>query len=186
MLVNGKVAAIDLGRVGEKYFANIVDIGLSADMAWYTTVRLKRLLGILAYPLIGVRLGWHHRPFTARLTFDGETRSYCTHELIVANGRYYGNAVLTDGASVESRNLVIYAMEAVTRWQLARLWLRFLLRRRAPLGDMAHLMTDDVLVETDPPQYLDIDGEAATRTPARFTVDPRALYVMVPESFIEW
>jgi YegS/Rv2252/BmrU family lipid kinase len=185
VLVHGKVAAVDLGRVGEQHFANVVDIGLSAEMAWYTTGKLKRLLGILAYPLIGIQLGWRHRPFIARLTIDGVTREYCTHEIIVANGRYYGNMILTDGASVESRHLVIYTMEAVTHWQLARIWLRLLLHRYAPLGAMAHLTADDVLVETDPPQYLDIDGEAATRTPTRFSVDPSALYVMVPESFVE-
>lgn len=183
VLVHGKVADIDLGRAGTEYFVNIVDIGISAEMAWQTTRMLKRVLGILAYLLVGVRVGWHHHAFLARFTRDSEIRELRTHEIIIANGHYYGESELTNGASVESRRLVVFTMDAMTRWQLTRLWLAFLLDKRVPLAGVAHFTTDDVLVETEPPQYLDIDGESTVRTPTRFTVDPNALYVMVPPGF---
>ncbi len=185
VLLNGKVADVDLGRAGRDYFANIVDIGLSAEMAWGTPPALKRALGVFAYVYVGLRLLWRHRPFVARFTYDGETRATRTHEIIIANGRYYGESLLGGGASVENRRLVVYTMEAVSRWQLASRWLAFLLRKRVPLAGMPHFQTAAVTVETAPAQYIDLDGEEAIRTPAHFTVAPNALYVMVPQSFAD-
>ncbi|OPZ84992.1 MAG: Diacylglycerol kinase [bacterium ADurb.Bin429] len=185
VLLQGKVADVDLGKVGRDYFANIVDIGLSGEMAWGTPRALKRALGVFAYVYVGLRLLWRHRPFLARFTSGGDTRVTYTHEIIIANGRYYGESLLGGSASVENRRLVVYTMEAVSRWQLARLWLAFLLRKRVPLAGMPHFETRAVTVETEPPQYIDLDGEETVRTPAHFTVAPNALYVMVPREFAD-
>src|ERR1043165_4737608 len=45
VIVNGKVADIDLGKVDNDYFANIASLGFSADVAHSSSNRLKKFLG---------------------------------------------------------------------------------------------------------------------------------------------
>lgn len=184
VILHGRVCDVDLGRVDETYFANIADIGLTAEMAWSTPDAWKRRLGKLAYVVMGARLLLRYRPFRCRLCVEGQADiELLTHEIIVANGRYYGDTVLDTGATVRDAHLTVLAMHAVNRWQLARLWLAFLARRTMALTCARCLAVTAVALDTDPPQYIDLDGEATIRTPAVFRVAPRALRVLVPR---EW
>jgi diacylglycerol kinase family enzyme len=41
------------------------------------------------------------------------------------------------------------------------------------------------MIETDPRQPIDVDGELIAHTPARFRVAPEALKVMAPQTFLD-
>ena len=56
VIASGKVADVNLGKVGDLYFANIATIGLSVDIGRHSPVGLKRSLGMLAGRL------WPSRP----------------------------------------------------------------------------------------------------------------------------
>jgi len=70
VIVHGKVADIDLGKVDQDYFANIASIGFSAEVARNSSNRLKKLLGPLAYGLVAVREFVRHRSFSCTLQID--------------------------------------------------------------------------------------------------------------------
>jgi hypothetical protein len=67
ILVEGKVADVDLGHVAGRHFANLTSLGLSVQVAEHVPHQLKRILGRAAYPLTALALLPGHRPFTARL-----------------------------------------------------------------------------------------------------------------------
>jgi diacylglycerol kinase family enzyme len=46
-------------------------------------------------------------------------------------------------------------------------------------------MRRECAIETDSVQFVDVDGEVITHTPARFSLAEKALRVVVPESFDE-
>ncbi len=180
VITTGRVAAVDLGRVGDDYFANIAAIGLSAEMARTTPARLKHYVGQLAYVLVGARILLRHQPFLCTVRIADSQRSYRTHEVVIANGRVFGDTVLTEDASITSGKLVIATMETLNRRQLLARWLAFLLGRQTAFRGVYHFTAEDVWIDTTPPQAIDIDGEVTAHTPAHFTVAPRALKVLVP------
>ncbi len=79
------------------------------------------------------------------------------------------------------RHFALFASTGLTRWDVARIVLASIERRR-PARRCGLLHAATITIKTKPKQYLDIDGEPLGKTPARFQIDPRALRVMVPRS----
>ncbi len=181
VIANGQVTTIDLGKVNNEYFANMTSIGLTVAATRITPWLLKRLIGPSAYVMAGVYQFFQHRPFQCHLLIDGQSLTLQTTQLIIANGRYFGDTVLTDNASVISHQLVLYTMTPLNRLELARLWLSIFSHRPAPLPGLQHFCGRKIRILTDPEQYLAIDGELRGQTPAQFSIAPKALSVMAPK-----
>ena len=185
VLTDGKVADVDLGRAGDHLFANLVSLGVSAQVATHVPAGLKRLAGRAAYPLTALTRLPGHQPFQARITTrDGHIRQLGTHQLNIANGSFHAGIPITGDASADDRLLLAYALGADARRQLLVATLRHILTgRRRTLTDAPFLATDALRLETDPPLPLDIDGEIRGRTPVRISIVPNALRVMVTPDF---
>ncbi|OGW36210.1 MAG: hypothetical protein A2010_13905 [Nitrospirae bacterium GWD2_57_9] len=182
----GKVADIELGRVNGDYFANMASIGFSADVARSTPRWLKRLIGPFAYTVIGIANFLFARKFRCDLALDGARETVLTHLVIIANGSFFGVADLSPEARIDDRHLFILTMNMMSRWQLLLFWIMFILRKHRNLAEVKSFTTRQITIETDPPRYIDIDGEARTiRTPATISLAPEALKVMVPPGFRE-
>jgi hypothetical protein len=85
--------------------------------------RLKRSLGRLSYAVAGARAFARHPTFRARLTRPGAAEvmdEAVVHQVVVANGRFYGGGVLVARAStLDDGLLTAYALGTRSRWQLA-------------------------------------------------------------------
>jgi diacylglycerol kinase (ATP) len=185
LLTDGKVADVDLGQVGDQLFANLVSVGVSAQVAAHVPASLKRLVGRVAYPLTALTRLPGHEPFHAWITtVDGDTRQLRTHQLNIANGSFHAGIPITSDASADDRLLLAYALGAHARRHLLAATVRHILTgRRRTLTDEPFLATDDLRLETDPPLPLDIDGEIHGHTPVRIRILPNALRVMVAGNF---
>jgi len=180
VIANGRVANVDLGKVDGTYFANVTTIGLSVAAARFTPSLLKRYLGSVAYVLTGIYRLFSHNAFLCRLEIDGEPHVFQTHELIIANGRYFGKTLLVSDASVTNQQLVICSMAPLDRWKLGTLFITLLRQREATLSGLEFLTGHQIRVETEPSQRLSLDGEIHGETPATFSIAPGALKIMVP------
>lgn len=186
VITTGRVEAADLGRVGEdNYFANVANIGLSVVMTDHASRRLKRYLGKAAYLLVGLRELYRHHTFLFRLTLDDSRHhSGLTRQIILANGRSYGSLRLSREATINDGRFVVITMEETGRWQFLAGLLGLMLGFRHRTHRSTRIeYASDVLVETDPPQLIDIDGEKIGNTPVRVTVAPGALRLMVPSTY---
>lgn len=186
VIVDGKLVDVDLGEVDGDYFANTASIGFTADVARMTPRYLKRWLGVIAYAVIGFRNLFSRERFTCTITLRSQTLSINTHQVVVANGSYFGITKLAPAMQVDSRQLVVFTMESFTRWQMVRTWLAFFFGYARTAKEARYFVTPEVTIETDPPQYLNVDGEVTSQTPSHFKVAPAALKVMAPVSFEEF
>jgi YegS/Rv2252/BmrU family lipid kinase len=189
--VQGTPRTIDVGRVSyrewsgaeaERYFANVGSVGMSAAVAQRANGMSKALGGkaTFFYALVRVFLEWQNTPVTVELD-DGERREARMHDVIVANGRWHGGAMLLapdakpdDGlfdivliGDITKRDFVTTAPKIYKGTYLAHPKVD-LLRSRA--------------VRVDAPERLpiELDGEQVGTTPVRFEIVPGALRVRVP------
>jgi diacylglycerol kinase (ATP) len=188
VLARGQVADVDLARVGDRRFANLVSLGVSVQVAARVRPRVKRVLGRLAYPLAAVSAMPGHRPFLARITTGSGPQAHRielhTHQLNIANGSYHAGRRIARDARIDDRLLVVYRLGADTRRHLVTATvLQMLAGPRRALGSEPFVTTRELLLETEPPQRLDIDGEVIGSTPTRIRLEPEALRVMVPAGF---
>ncbi|MBY8875619.1 diacylglycerol kinase [Micromonospora sp. PLK6-60] len=181
VLTVGTVIDVDLGLVGELRFANHVGVGLSADVMLRTPARLKRLTGRVAYPVTALALLAGHRPLRVTLRAEGVVRELRTHQLYVANGGFQAGRPITADANADDRLLVAYPVGGSTRRGLLRETARNALTgHRRSLGDEPFLAVGELLVETDRPAQVEVDGELCGTTPIRVGLDANALRVMAP------
>ena len=185
VLATGKVVDIDLGQANGLPFLNVASLGLSVGATHALRPALKRRLGPLAYPLAALVAYRQHIPFRARLEFPES--DHATLELAdllqvgVGNGRHYGggNTVAPD-AGIDDSTLDVYAIGA------GRLRDHLSLTRLLRDGSVVehhrvqHLVTRSMVLTTDEPLEVNLDGEIATRTPVRFGVRRNAVEVVVP------
>ncbi len=180
VLVDGRVVDTDLGKINDDYFANAAAIGLPASIARNMPGALKRSLGRVGYLLVAVVRLCRHRPFRCRIVHEHDALSIDSLEVRIANGRYQGGVLVARNASVESRDLVIQIVKGISRWTIVGFWARALVGI-APRADTLQIVRcAQATIDTEPAQYVSIDGEAATRTPIRASVAREALLLMAP------
>ncbi len=184
-ITQGKVVDVDLGKAGSDYFANTVTIGLTTEIARRISHPFKRLFGPLAYGVVGLKVLASHRAFSCQMKIEQSIQRVHTHQLVVANGSFVGVTKLTPDVSADNQQLVVLTLDSVSRWRLLTRWAAFLLGKHAIFSQAKFFRTNEVTIETIPPQYIDGDGETTTQTPITITVAPKALKVMAPLSFEE-
>lgn len=185
VIVRGKIAKVDLGKINGDYFANVISIGFAADVARRTSRKLKRRLGPLAYGIVGIKLFFTTKKFQADLEVDGVKHVVLTHQIIVANGSIYGITPLAGEADVDSGKLLVLTMDMMNRWLHLLFWLRFFTGWRGRVGTAKYFQGSDIRLDTHPVKPVDIDGDTLAKTPARISVASKALRIMVPKSFHE-
>jgi len=187
VIAQGKVVDVDLGKVGSKYFANTVSIGLTVDIARKISRPMKRILGPVAYGLVGLQQLAFHRSFGCLLKAEtGETiQDVQTHQVFIANGRFVGVGELSSDASPESGEFIVWVLDTTSRWRLLLLMGALVLGKHPIFSQATFLRTKEVKIETRPPQYIDKDGEITSQTPVTMALAPQSLKVMAPTSFEE-
>jgi diacylglycerol kinase (ATP) len=180
VIAYGTPRRIDLGRVNGDYFANLVSIGISAEVAGQTPHELKRRVGRLAYAATAGKALFTHRPFVAEV-ISGDTRwRVRTHQLNIANGGTHAGTAIAADASLEDRLLVAYTLGGASRFSAATAAARQALTPWQPIERKGYLTGTHFRVTTDIQMAVDVDGEVSGQTPIDVEVTPQALRVMAP------
>ena len=183
VLVNGRVADVDLGKINDDYFANGSSIGMPAIVGRSTPHRLKRWLGRGAYALVGASSFSHYAPFRCTITVDGRKHAFDALDIRIANGGYQGGVLVAPEAHLESGRIVVHILEGPSKWALAREWARVALGLPFAPGKMTDLQADGLTIATVPPQHVAVDGEVITRTPIDVSVARNALLLVAPKDY---
>jgi YegS/Rv2252/BmrU family lipid kinase len=189
--VAGATRTIDVGRVSyrtwdgqdaERYVANVGSVGMSAAVAQRANGMSKTLGGktTFFYALVRVFLEWQNTMVRVELD-DGTEREARMHDVIVANGRWHGGAMLLapkaepdDGlfdvvlvGDINKRDFMTTAPKIYKGTYLGH-----------PKVELLHARA----VTVDAPERLpiELDGEQVGTTPARFEIVPGAVRVRVP------
>ncbi len=181
----GTTRTIDVGRVehsrGVRWFANVGSVGMSAAVAQRANGMSKALGGkaTFFYALVRVFLEWDNTVVSVQL--DDERREARMHDVIVANGRWHGGAMLLapeaeqdDGlfdvvliGDVTKRDFVTTAPKIYKGTYLAH-----------PKVDL--LRSRSVIVDAQERLPIELDGEQVGTTPVRFDVVPHGVPVRAP------
>lgn len=188
--LDGRTQQIDLGRVtyrswsGEdetSWFANIASAGMSGAIAQRANETTKALGGKASYAwaVFAVFSGWEND--VIEVTVDGERRSERMHDVIVANGRYFGGGMMMlPDARPDDGMFDVLLIGDLTKRDLMVTLPKTYRGKHLPHPKAEVLRGRVVTVNAADPLPVELDGEQPGSTPARFEVVPRALRVRVP------
>lgn len=183
MLLNGRDALIDLGRLADgRRFAIGIGVGIDATMIAETPAALKQRLGVLAYVIVGVRSVLRFEHFDVKLTVDGEVISTRASAVLIANFGTLLNNLITLGAGIEHDDGLLNACVFSPRSMrdFIRITWRLMTRNFSPDPCLVYASGREFLLETTPLRQTQADGELFGLTPLRITVEPRVARLLLP------
>jgi len=181
VIARGTIRRVDLGRVNDRYFLCMAGAGFDAFVLRQTDAsRLKRVLGAVAYGLVGAA-NYFFYPFRRIVVqVDQQPEVKKGYFLIVGNGKYYaGDMVLSSRADMNDGLLDVCLMKRKHLWNIfGYLWAL----RRGHLEKYIHVevfQCRTLQVRSRGHHPLHADAEYIGRTPALIQAVPGALKVVV-------
>jgi YegS/Rv2252/BmrU family lipid kinase len=201
--VNGKVRRIPLGRIeyedfsgkpSTRYFTVAAGIGVDAHLFYKLTAELKNRSGMTAYYLKAWQLWATHRMRRFEVEYangSGLRQRASLTELLAVRIRFFGNILreLVPGASLDCNDLRAVMCRTASRNAYIQYVAGALLGRQWNIDGIDLVSCSEVVCRL-PEQtnghkkedrvYVEADGELLGRLPARMTIEPDALSLVVP------
>lgn len=177
----GRVATIDLGRMGDSYFVNNANVGLNAEIAATVPHSLKKVLGRGAYWSVGFYNLLTHRAMRVTITEGDTVIRTRTHQLVIANGSHVGGAPVQEQETIADARLRILRLGSTQFDYVGEVLLATMRLRQS--GEAEVTSVTDAIIETDKPRRVEVDGEPNGTTPVRVSVARGALKAIVPAAF---
>jgi YegS/Rv2252/BmrU family lipid kinase len=188
--LRGATREIDLGRArfrawdgaeGESLFANIASAGMSGAIAKRTNETSKALGGKVSYAWATVAVFSRWRNDEVRVRVDGEEHSGRMHDVVVANGRYFGGGMMIcPDAEPDDGLLDVLLIGDLSKRDLLLTLPKTYRGRHLPHPKATVLRGAVVEIETPEPLPVQLDGEQPGTTPVRFEAVRGALRLRVP------
>jgi diacylglycerol kinase (ATP) len=188
--LRGRVRELDLGRVayrswaGEEagsWFANIASVGMSGAIAQRANGTTKALGGKISYLLATFAVFARWRNCEVRVSVDAENRGGRMHDVIVANGAYFGGGMkICPDALPDDGLFDVLLIGDLTKRDLLVTLPKSYAGRHLPHPKAELLRGRTVSVEADETLPIELDGEQPGTSPVRFEVVPKALRLRVP------
>jgi len=185
-ILAGLTLEVDAARCNDTPMILLAGLGFEAGMVNRATRQLKNMLGPLAYVLAGAQQLVSQELFHARLELDGQSFELEAAAITIANvapatsvlAQGFGQVIPDDGL------LEITIATSLSQLQglqaLASLTASAVVGSATQRDDLLCMRARQIVVSTDPPQTLVIDGEILEANPLSFTCLPRALTLVSP------
>ena len=178
----GHTRLIDLGCVNGRFFDNNSAIGLE-PMVTITERAMKRIKGTPRYILAAVKTILGHKPWRARLVWDGGEYEGPITLVSVGNNRRTGGAFwMTPRAEPDDGYLDFVFAGKVGRLRLMRLLPTTFDGSHVDQPEIVYERTTRLTIECAPPTPIQADGELfeLSATNIEYTTLPGQLQVIVP------
>ena len=180
LCMKGEPISIDIGKANEHWFLNVATVGFGAEVTATTSTELKRLLGPVAYTVMGAILAINVHEYHGRLILPDREITGSGPVAIVGNGRQTGGGVqIAPRACIDDGLLdvlVVRHIPAIALIAAARE-----LQQLSPDGEyISYWQTPWVEVYPEEVIPVNLDGEPVEFSSVRYEAIPRAIQLIVP------
>ena len=189
---SGAVRTIDLGRATyrswagpeeTRWFANIASAGMSGAIAQRANTTSKALGGKASYLWATLAIFARWTPTDLEVTVDGEHRRGRMHDVVVANGRYFGGGMqICPEAAPDDGLFDVLTIGDVTKRDFVSTMPKIYRGTHLPHPKAELLRGSAVTITSSSAIPIELDGEQPGTTPVRFDVLPGALRLRVPRA----
>jgi diacylglycerol kinase family enzyme len=173
-----RVEMVVKGRVETRHFLQLGGAGLDSRAISLVDWEAKKKLGPLAYILAGLRAMRGPQPLI--VASDG-ARSRAGELVLLGNGRYYGGAInIFRRANLQDGRLHVCVFPKVNAGALCLAALGFPAGRVPQACGAAEFQAESVTLTSAEPVPLELDGDNVGELPAKFSLVPKGLRVLVP------
>ena len=183
VIMNGRIEAVDVGKIGMTHFTNMVSFGVSVAVATKTPRRLKRIFGRVVYALYATWYALRQPSMAVSVTTDTAQYHFTTRQFCVASGITHSGIPIAADARLTDHKLIAYALGDTSRFSTLLATIRHSLTSHRRMAEKDLLVSPRFTLEFSPAQRPDIDGEIKQPDPQQtyhVEVVASALRVLVP------
>lgn len=183
MVIRGNTEAVDVGKVDQDFFINVVAGGAFANIPHEVPSDSKTVLGKYAYYLQGAfELGEQlEKSYQLKIHADGETFEMEAMMFIVTNTSSVGGFTkLAPAASYVDGYLDLLVIEKAPPTELVSIAQKLIWGEHLTHKMVHYSQAKSIVIESDVPICIDIDGEEAHVTEMKFSLENRAIRLLVP------
>jgi lipid kinase YegS len=180
LCLEGTATPVDVGKANEHWFLNAASIGFGAEITATTPPELKRVLGPVAYTVMGAILATNLHLYQGRLVLPDREVTGSGLVAIVGNGRQAGGGIrVTPRARIDDGLLDVLAVRVIPARALVSAARE--LQELSPDGEyISYWQVPWAEVRPDEPIPVNLDGEPVRFSRVRYEAVPRAIRLMVP------
>lgn len=183
-ILEGRVMDFDVGYLPdlERHFLLMAAIGYPAKVTRDAPRKLKNLFGVFSYFWAGIRNAFRLDEVDIALEDrEGRSRVYRGNTILLANIGKIGdvNLKVTPDTSAHDGLFDITVISSRSLWGFVLVLFRMLTWRSRSTPTMAHFQAPEIIVRTDPPVEVQIDGENIGSTPLRARIIPHGVKIIV-------
>ncbi len=175
----GRVNFVEDGKPARRYFIQLAGAGLDARAVELVSWKLKTHAGPFAYVVAGLQALAEKQ---SQITVSANGQKMEGQLVLLGNGKYYGGPFeVFPGAALGDGLLDATVFPQLSFAAMLRVLPGLLLRRKLSAGPaVGFLRGRDLELTSEPPAAFELDGEWVGYLPATFSVEPRALRVVIP------
>ncbi|MGD1995412.1 MAG: diacylglycerol kinase family lipid kinase [Anaerolineae bacterium] len=178
----GKVQAVDVGRVNDRYFLLWAGIGFDAMVTTELEPRPRpvKRLGALPYIVASVTLARSFSGVRARVALDEQTVRGRILLVLVTNVQMYSLFQVARQACMDDGLLDALVFKGLGSSYILRHAARMFRGRHLQDPKTVHRQVRRIVVQAEEPLSVQVDGDPLGTTPVTLSVVPRALRIRVP------
>ncbi|MDN7243356.1 diacylglycerol kinase family lipid kinase [Planococcus sp. N028] len=180
-LQTGSERWVDIAKVGNQYFMNILALGQIAESTYEVTPEQKTRLGAFAYFIEGLKAITEDAEMYFEIEHDhGEWKGEAKLVLVALTNSVGGFEKLAPEALTDDGLLHLYIVKNAALPAFIRIAGALLIGKleKDPAVEVVH--TTKVSINTSTPLSSNIDGDAGCATPFQVEVLPRHIRALVP------
>jgi len=180
LCMEGEAVPIDVGKANEHWFLNVASVGFGAEVTATTSPELKRLLGPVAYTVMGAILAVNVHQYRGRLALPDHEITGSGPMAIVGNGRQTGGGIqVAPRACINDGLLDVLVVRHIPA--IALLTAARELQQLSSGGEyISYWQTPWVEVYPEETIPVNLDGEPVEFSSVRYEAVPRAIRLIVP------
>ncbi|GGH73726.1 diacylglycerol kinase [Compostibacillus humi] len=186
IITEGDSMSLDIGKVNEHYFINIAGGGKLTELTYDVPIKLKTMIGQLAYYVKGIEMLPSLKPARVKIEYDGNIIDEDIMIFLVSNSNSVGGfEKLAPNAKLDDGYFDLLILRKTNLAEFIRIVTLAL--RGAHLEDdkVIHVQAKHIKVTPVEQMQLNIDGEYGGQLPGEFINLKQHIEFIVPKSFKE-
>lgn len=183
MIQNMKTMKVDVGKVNQQYFANVIAGGMFSDISFQVSKAEKEKFGPLAYYVSGIRqlpiqlaTNLHLKITTEKEEFEEEARLF----MITNTSQVGGFKGITPYANIQDGELDLIIIRKCSPTDMISILKDYKLNHHDTNPYIHYIQAKKMTIQCQEDIIYDIDGEEGTTFPIHVSVIHKALNIIVP------
>ncbi|TFE02012.1 diacylglycerol/lipid kinase family protein [Jeotgalibacillus salarius] len=180
-LKTAETKRVDIGRINDRYFMNIIALGGIAEATFGVSVEQKTKLGPLAYMIEGFKTIREKEPFEADITYDGQKwEGKALLFLMALTNSVGGFEKLAPDAEVNDGQLHCFIIKDVPLYKLITIMTALVKGELEEDENVTYFQAKEVHVNADEDLISNVDGDEGAHVPLTVEVLGSHIPILCP------